>query len=442
MIALGLPAEWFTPRLNLGLGNPNSAGALLAMGLVSLLPLSFGAWWRRALGLVAALAIALALAMTASRGAVAALAAGLLVLGLAAATARADRWMLVLVMAGVIALFAASPAGKRIHAPQADPSMASRREIFSRVPAMIAAAPGGWGAGRSAEAYQNWFQPVGDLRIFNHVLSTHAIWLVERPWAIGWLYVGAWLFAFLWCAMRDPRWMAGGPACWVVFAVAASFSHVGEKIWLWLPPLAWLGIATAARIRRREFPRRKAFLGLGVAAFSVLGGLILFGRPWQAGPHLRRGLVEIAAGDAGSALPRRVSVSVQGDMRTRFGQEIRYRPPAGVVVEYAWDPATTLRGDILFLAGGVSEIPMEPGRSLRKVVWVSPAGILPWKLPAQLREAPIVVLSAQLAPFTTAPWRKYFEEGGRGELKIPPGRREFVPDPWSRMLAEANLAAP
>ncbi|MDD5200720.1 MAG: hypothetical protein PHC88_13065 [Terrimicrobiaceae bacterium] len=434
-----LPDAWFTPRLHLGLGNPNSAGALFAMLLVSALAFCLGGGRRRAIGAVLTLGLGCAMAMTASRGAVVALAAGLAVLAAAGARSSADRWMLALVAAGVAGLFAASPAGKRIHAPGQDVSLATRWVVFSRVPAMIAAAPGGWGAGRSAAAYQNWFEPIGGVTQFKHMLSTHAIWLVGRPWPVRLLYVGAWAFALGWCAGTGRKWMARGP-----------------------------GMLDGLRRGRLFQPRGRAAVGMGAAICLAAGddgepgaGRALSlaesirrdggGNPFAPGRAVpaRAALAKRATppgrsgrgGNPGGSPQRTVSVAAQGAITGCIGQQIRFHPPPHATVEYAWEPGGTLHGDTLPLMGAESEIRLASGATLRKVVWASPERVLPWKLPAPLRRAQIIALSGALATLTVAPWHKYFTEGGAGGLKVIPRQGDFLSDPWDRLLAEAGLDA-
>ena len=158
-------AAGFTTRLTLGIGNPNTTGAAIALAMM-LLPVLITAKSRwRYLGGVLWLVGSAALAMTASRGGLVALALGLVAWQFSSLSAR-QRVALGVAGALAVAIFLLSPAGQRVVRAGEDRSIAGRRSVLSTVPAMIAAAPGGWGEGRSAEAYHNWFQRVGDRRIF------------------------------------------------------------------------------------------------------------------------------------------------------------------------------------------------------------------------------------------------------------------------------------
>jgi len=333
-----------------------------------------------------------------------------------------------------VLMFCLSPAGKRIHSPQEDRSAQSRWEVLSQVPAMIVAAPEGWGAGRSGEAYMNWFQTPGDRTLYKHVLSTHAIWLVERPWPARLLYVAMWIVALVWCAGAGPQRMAGGAACWSVFFVAGCFSHVGERSWLWILPVAWLVAATGARIWRREFPKARAWLAMAVGTVGVVLGLVLLGAGTKV--RLRDGVVKLATGETPV---RRIGVVAQKlVVGEGFGQAIRAHLPARAEVWYAWRPDARLGVDVLLCAGSWDGAQSASGVRAREVVWVNPQNVLPWELPAEFQAPRIVILSGQFASRTVAPWRKYFADRGTGEVKIIPGQGDFVGDAWRRLLAEVE----
>ena len=60
--------------------------------------------------------------------------------------------------------------------------------------------------------------------------------------------------------------------------------------------------------------------------------------------------------------------------------------------------------------------------------------------PEAVRQAPITVISGQGMPWAVAPWRKYFGEGGRGELQIVPEFGDYLSKPWERLLAAGGLS--
>jgi len=424
-----MPEVWFSPRLTLGLGNPNTAGALLAMLLVSVLAFCLGSRWRWIPALAASAGLGCGITLTSSRGGLVALAVGLTVLAIRGT--RADRVLLAVCGLMVLGIFVGSPAVRRIHAPNEDASLAARWTVLSHVPAMMVAAPGGWGAGRSAEAYEEWFQPAGPLTHFTSVLSTHAVWLVERGWPVRILYVAMWILCIQWCATAGPRWSMGGAACWAAFAVAACFSHVGERPIMWILPAIWILAAAVARLCLGRYPSLSSFrLGLMTALVIILG-LVLLGAPWKPGPRLHDGVVRI---DGGGEPTRIISVAGEGVPASGLGREIRNRVPRNTRVEYAWDRTGMLRGETLFIVGGA--VPrMAPGVTPRREVWLLPEGILPPQLPAALRSAPVTVLTGQFASFTVAPWTKYFSDGGAGHVTVLPGVGNFVEDAWGVLLS-------
>lgn len=229
-------------RADFGFGNPNLAAALFAMLAVGVWGISFGRFEARPavfLGRMAASGTCAALiVLTASRGGLVALAAGFLVLWAVSGFLRPKVWQ-GFALAGALVLLVAFSAlgrmGERVaESSPEDGSITSRVAIFRAVPAMLTAAPQGWGVGQSAVAYQNWFQAPEDLRTYKHLLSTHATWMVERGWGFRFVYLLGWGVVLVLCG-KVPAALA----VWVVFGVAGVFSHVGADgcgsclVWRW-----------------------------------------------------------------------------------------------------------------------------------------------------------------------------------------------------------------
>ncbi len=178
-------------RADFGFGNPNLAGAFFAMLAVGVWGFCGGeksdgraearGFW---ICLAASAAFAALMVGTASRGAAAALGAGVAAAWWAAGFPRIGGRRLAATIAagtGVVALAVGGRMGERVGASSPeDGSITSRLAIYGAVPAMMAAAPGGWGRENAAEAYQNWFQAKEDTRIYKHLVSTHGTWMVER----------------------------------------------------------------------------------------------------------------------------------------------------------------------------------------------------------------------------------------------------------------------
>lgn len=87
-----------------------------------------------------------------------------------------------------------------------DASIENRLKIWETVPAMMRDAPGGWGSGRSGEAYTLRHQREEDSTRYRTLVGTHQTWLAE--WGI-WgrlLYLSGWIMAFIICvSARNSR---------------------------------------------------------------------------------------------------------------------------------------------------------------------------------------------------------------------------------------------
>ncbi len=170
-------------RLTLWLSNPNDTAAFLALliGLLVYLTMARSRW---VVGLAYALVFVAAclLGLTASRGGLLSLLVGLLS-GLAVC-AWHRRWMdcVRFTAIGLVVLVAAFWTGGALRDRTAqmvggeDGSTEARFLIYNEVPAMLMAAPGGWGWGRSADAYMQWFQPVSDLRVYRNLTRISPGW--------------------------------------------------------------------------------------------------------------------------------------------------------------------------------------------------------------------------------------------------------------------------
>ncbi len=271
-------------RLDFGMGNPNAAGALFAV-------LAIAVWLipgRRPIlyGALSALFTA-CLLVTASRGALIALLAGSAV---AWATAgfplfRGKRAATICALAGLglILMFGPRLLSRLGHMTPENGSISSRTAIYSRIPAMILAAPGGWGAGEGAKAYENWFQPLDDDRHYKNLLSTHGTWMVENGWGFTMGYIALWMAA-LGLAFRHPVNLG----VLVAWGVACAFSHVGTIWWLWLPPA--LALLMTWRKLPACNPKSWSQLALIVTGSTVaFAGLIaVAGLCYSPRPHMQK----------------------------------------------------------------------------------------------------------------------------------------------------------
>lgn len=277
-------------RADFGFGNPNLAGALFAM-------LAVGVWGLGSDGrsmfwvwLVLSVVFAGLVVMTASRGAMVALGVGGLAFWIAAGCPKAKGWQIVglagaTLLLGIFAGF--GRMGERVaESSLEEGSIDSRLAIFRVVPAMLSAAPQGWGSGQSAEAYQNWFQAPLDVRAYKHLLSTHATWMAERGWGFRFAYI------FGWAAILALCRVAPGPlGVWVAFGVAGIFSHVGGDWRLWIVPGLALIWALVVRMRRHAWPGVRVWRNVAGAALVMTAALCVIGLATNQGISRGRDMV-------------------------------------------------------------------------------------------------------------------------------------------------------
>jgi len=179
---------------------------------------------------------------------------------------------------GVGAGLAAFPQGSRLGQVDIsqDASMGRRLEVWSTVPAMMASAPGGWGMGQSADAYEQWFEPAGERVHLKHLLSSHLTWLVEMGWPFRWLYLTLWFSALIILfAGGRSRLSAVVGALWIAFFVALIFNASG-KWWNWPVPLFWLLIVLIQQGKKRSFPSGRRFIAAGLASAAVVAAPFLW----------------------------------------------------------------------------------------------------------------------------------------------------------------------
>ena len=136
---------------------------------------------------------------------------------------------------------------------------------------MLASAPNGWGLGKSAEAYEQWFEPVGEKIVLKNLLSSHLTWLVEFGWPLRWLYVflcmGAILLLFPSLKFKFPPW---GVAVWTAFLVALFYNAAG-KWWNWPFPALWVIAALILRFKQKAFPAQSYWILSAIAAGILVG---------------------------------------------------------------------------------------------------------------------------------------------------------------------------
>lgn len=222
-------------RFKLFFRGPNQAAAFVSFLLLAAAGLAMGS--RRPFAIVAFSSLALAflvmLALTASRGGFVATAAGLA--AEFACIGRARGWLkckciVAVVLAGILVLgvaLATAYVSKR--SARGDViSNSTRVELWSCVPRMVHDAPCGWG-GRIASglAYIDWYNKDGKwLGRFN-LISDHLTAIVAYGWVLGGLYIFCWAAGILLLLRLAWNGLSAIPAAiWISFAVAAFFNVV------------------------------------------------------------------------------------------------------------------------------------------------------------------------------------------------------------------------
>lgn len=367
-------------RATFGFSNPNAAGALVCM-------IALGIWLlpgrnREAMVLKAVVTMVgmILMAMTASRGALIALIAGGAASWLASGRPWSHRSWLVVGIALLLLSLIALPGtmGKRLArtSPQ-EPSFVSRMEVYRAIPQLLVSAPGGWGSGQAASAYESWFQPMNDTRHFKNLLSTHGTWLVEWGWPLRFLYFMVW-GAVLLLAWRVP--VSFG--IWVAWGTASCFSHIGKEWSLWMIPIGSLFFVAWELRNTAKVPSWRQW---GWVFGGAMGVALLLGALGLSGNTIRKSAHSIVVGRGG---------------------DLFYRPDERVLGE-AWGKIMRMRGDVtvatdwegMKLQGGARVIftgnaPVPQGASLsdRALLWINP----PPKLDDAQRR---VVLSARKSLF-------------------------------------------
>jgi hypothetical protein len=291
--------------------NPNDLGVFILCVILSL-PIFFRLGKITLWFLIPTEIILVALLIgTASRGALVGLAAGLssyFLLGI-----LLNKKELIPTFLLIIFIFSLGFVGGKILFPKSsrlvqldlapDQSAGRRLEIWSYVPAMMSAAPQGWI--NAADAYEQWFEPLGQKLKFNHLLNSHLTWLVQMNWMERWLYIFAWfwvLISFLpICGFYFSRW---GFALWLGFGLAIWFNGSGVW-WNWILPIVWLNILLMTRIKVKKLGKFYTALSASIFASVLTSCFYLVGCMLSLNPSvkvIKRDIIRIGDGTSKMAL--------------------------------------------------------------------------------------------------------------------------------------------
>lgn len=313
--------EYRLDFLRLGAGSANKSGALLAQLLVC-------GWWfalayRKAgfwISSLLTVVLGAALLQTQSRGALVAAGCGLLLLALFACClkkASSDNdslpegglgrlWgrFVALLLIGVLLGWYGHLLGvnDRISTAVAgdDGSVQVRFTLYGAGLKMLADNPQGWGAGKAADVYTQWYQPIGDTRRYLSLVNSHLTWLVQWGWPLRIAYIAAWcgIFALLWpvtlrsvesnanakkVSIGALRRRAVAFSVWATLAVSACFSSVLTFWGLWLIPGLLLLWVLVDGLRVKQWPRWQMWVQAMLATLALACVL------WACGAWLGRG---------------------------------------------------------------------------------------------------------------------------------------------------------
>ncbi len=386
-------------RLTLWLANPNDAAALLALFICLCACLALGR--NRWIVCIACVAIFLAsslLGFTASRGGTLSLLVGLLC-GLSVC-AWQRRWIesgkfCAMILVVVMSAFwtGGSLRDRTVEMVGGeDGSTEARLLIYQHVPAMLAGGPGGWGWGRAADAYMQWFQPVSDLRIYLNLTSTHFTWMVEGGIFFSIFYLVAWhvVLGMAWIGC----WRGGeSPAAYAPAVLAGLicayllgyFNHCGDNWEFWIPCAVILVLLLLSFFRRTTyFPARKRLLctvALPICAFTTMVVLLLGFIPDRHTPasgRLKNGFVWLGEGDlVGIAAPPDLAV-----VGLHYGKQLRMRIASlsenddRRAVAVAWRSVDVDSGTLPsapWTLAGNTALPATDG--IEKIIWLNPPAL-------------------------------------------------------------------
>ncbi|PTX94075.1 hypothetical protein DB345_21180 [Spartobacteria bacterium LR76] len=247
-------------RFDLGFENPNRTAALLGM-------LMMLAWYpailKRSLfwlSLACYVFLAALLLQTYSRGGILAAAVGTLILVAMSIRPWRHSWI---VASGVVSIllvmyaFSLTATNRISSAWNGDRSVLNRIEFWAKAPIMLHDSPDGWGAGKSAEAYTQWYQDLNRTERFANPANLHLRILLEYSWPVRVIYVLGWALAFL--LAFDPRIPATSPlfAILSVAFVSGIFTDFTEAWPLYLVPFLAVVTALALRVAFRIPPKKR-----------------------------------------------------------------------------------------------------------------------------------------------------------------------------------------
>ena len=277
-------------RLRLWFFNPNGAGTFFAQIALVLLSIGVLIFRKPILRIVFACCSIIPfvfMLLTGSRGSLVALASGIGVMVVSYMVFRKSELkrfaMMGMIGVAVVAALIFGFGGERFYKNflSGDAGNAQRLRVWRAAPAMMVAAPNGWGD-RCGYAYNEWFQAEDEAHVFQYLVNTHLTWMVGKGWTFSFFYILGWIFLLMTLLSQiRERWSAVALSSWVLFFVANWFSTLGHFGSLWVLPVFCTIPAVVVWLRGLK-AKIKCFLVVGGAsplvAFCLMFGLISVGK--------------------------------------------------------------------------------------------------------------------------------------------------------------------
>ncbi len=388
-------------------GNPNETATLLGCLMVA----SWAFWNKSKIGFRTLLGLNLltgvALMGTASRGGIVSTAMALFYLGATHGVPRGQRrWVTMISVIGAIALLLSLSGGRFIKAVQGDASVQNRWVIWKEAPRMMIDAPQGWE--NPAEAFHQYYQPIGRGENYRHLVNSHLTWLVSFSWAGRFLYLLSWSMGLILLLTQEGRVRVAG-AVWLCFGLNAFFSSVAEEWTLWLiPNLMLLYALTREQSHwRKWFSTVKFFISFAFT-LTILSIILLLGFSRSSAIQNQGHGIVVIQGKGEAIFLDQPQKSVLGD---KWGHQLRASGQHWVVGR-----------------GGNKTICIGEGnwQGVEEGIWLNPIAIPDPAKPLPVQG--VIWMGEYFQPSRQADWQRWIQAHPGWSLKIVEGARDYLPN--------------
>jgi hypothetical protein len=319
-----------------------------------------------------------------------------------------------------------------------DLSLENRWLIWSQVPTMIHDAPGGWGLGKSGDAYMQWYQPVNRGEGYRTLVNSHLTWLTELGWGGRAAYIAFWLGILVLLYPLPVRpWLEIPFSIWIAWALCACFSSVAEAPLLWVIPLGALATVVLVRWKEKTWPSPKHWIVGAVALIFIICAIFFWGlllaKPSSVySPRMGEVILGSKTPTVWLIAPNR---NILGE---HFGHEIRRGLTAEPIFQKkGLGVVSTLAGvpqhqTLIFSC----QIPQTLGEAVpSQVVLIDPSPALPETV-RSLSNIPRVTIIVGEFSQNKRFWEEQAHSHSNLKLQVVEGSEEFIPD-WMHEIAKA-----